>query len=82
MYIVDSGASLHMMGSPSLNDKEKKTIRQSNKIVDIQTANCIVVSDRQTAVYTTKELGPYQLIHLVKDSPSALSLGRLCNDLG
>ena len=30
--IVDSGASLHMMGSSSLKLKEKKTIRQSSKI--------------------------------------------------
>ena len=32
MYIVDSGASLHVMAPSSLNDNEKKTIRQSNNI--------------------------------------------------
>ena len=42
-----------------------------------QTATGIVVSDPQAKVYI-KEFGAYTWIHLVKDSPSVLSLGRLC----
>ena len=49
-YTVDSGASLHMMGISSLNHKERKTIRQSSKILDIQTAKGNVVSDTQAKV--------------------------------
>ena len=70
-----------MMGLSSLSHEEKKTIRRSIKILDIQTANDIVVSVTQAKVYI-KELGAYLCLHLVKASPSVLSLGRLCNELG
>ena len=81
VYKVDSGASLHMMGLSSLNHNEKKTIRRSRTILDIQTASGVVVSDAQAKVYI-KERGAYLWIHLVKDSPSVLLMGRLCNELG
>ena len=73
VYIVDSGSSLHMMGLSYLNHKEKKSIRQSSNILDIQTASGIVVSDTQPKVYI-KELGSYLWIYLVRDSPWVLSL--------
>ena len=57
-----------------------RSIRQSSKILDIQTANGVVVSDTQATVYI-KELGASLWVHLVEDSPSVL-LGRLCNELG
>ena len=81
VYIVDSGASLHMMGLCFLNHKEKKTTRLSSNILDIQTANGIVVSDTQAKIYI-KELDAYLWIHLAKDSSSVLSLGRLCFQFG
>ena len=80
MYTVDIGASLKMMGLSSANHKEKMTIRQSNKILDIPTASGIVVSDTQAKGYI-KELGVHLWVHLVKDSPSLLSLGRPNNEL-
>ena len=49
MYTVDSGASLHMVGLFSLNMR-KKTFRQSSTILDIQTANGILVSNTQAKV--------------------------------
>ena len=70
-YVVDSGASEHRMGLSSVNHTEKKTIRRPSSILDIQTANGIVVSDTQAKVYI-KELGAYLWIHLVKDFPSVL----------
>ena len=69
------------MGLSSLNHKERKTIRLSNTIRDIQTANGIVVSDTEAKVYI-KELGAYLGVHLVKDSPAVLSLGSLCDEHG
>ena len=81
MYKVDSGASLHMMGIPCGNNKEKNTIRRTNIILEIQTANDIVVSDTQAKVYI-KELGAYPWVHSEEESPSLLSLGRHCNELG
>ena len=68
MYMADSDVSLHMMGLSSLNHTEKKTIRLSSKILDIQTANGIVVSVTQVKVYI-KELGAYLWTHYVEESP-------------
>ena len=58
MYIVDSGASSHMMGLSCLNHREKETIRQASKILENQTASGIVVSDTQTRAHIM-ELGAY-----------------------
>ena len=50
-------------------------------MLDIRTGNGIVISDTQAKVHI-KERGAYLWIHLVKDSPSVLLMGRLCNELG
>ena len=69
MYIVDSGASIHMMGSLSLNNKEKNTLRPSSKMLDIQTAIGIVVSDTQVKVDMKEPSALICGVHLVDDSP-------------
>ena len=53
-------------GFSSLNHKKKKIIRHSSKILDIQTANGIVVSHTPAKVHI-EELGACPWIHLVKD---------------
>ena len=55
-YIVDSGASLHLLGISSLTPKEKRTIRMSYVILDIQTANGMTVSELQAQIHI-EELG-------------------------
>ena len=42
---------MHTMRLSSLNNKEKKTIRQSSKILERRTVSDIVVSDTQAKVY-------------------------------
>ena len=73
VYVVDSDASLHMMGPSSLNHDEKEAIRHSSKVLDIQPANGILVSDTQAKV-CTKEVGADLWVSPVKESPSVLSL--------
>ena len=68
------------MWLPSLNKKEQKNVRQSSNILDIQTANGIVVWDTRAKVYI-KEFGAHLWVHLVEDSPSVLLLGRLAMSL-
>ena len=51
----------------------KRRKLKSSTVLDNQIANSSVVSDTQAKVYI-KELGAYLWIHLVKDSPSVLSL--------
>ena len=77
MYIVDSDASLHMMGVTSLTEKEKMTMRESSKIFDIQAANGVAVSVQES----TSKLGAFPWVHLVEDALSVLSSGRPCNEL-
>ena len=60
---VDSGASSHMMVLSSLKCKEKKTIRRSIRILHIQTANGIVVSDTQAKV-CMNELWRLSMCHI------------------
>ena len=72
MHIVDSGASLHMMGLTSPSHNEKKTVKQDSGYSD---PNGIVVSDTQAKVYI-KDHGACLRVHLVEVSPSVLSLGR------
>ena len=67
-----------MMGLLSLNNEDKKTIRQSSEILDTQGANGTVASDTQAEV-CIKELDAYLCVHLAENSPSVLSLGKLCN---
>ena len=66
-------------GISSLNHNEKND--STATILDIQTANDVLVSDMQSKV-SIKELGAFLWIYSVRGSPSVLSLGRLCNELG
>ena len=72
MYIVDRGASLHMMALSSFNNNEKKTIRQSNNILGIQTT-------KGKSGFRHAGTGPYRGVWRLsmdtfgEDSPSVLS---------
>ena len=55
--------------------------RQSRKINGIQTANGVVVSDTLAEVHI-EVLWRFHSVHLADNSPSLLSLGRLCSELG
>ena len=80
MYVVDSGASLHPTEKSYLFPHEKKTIRKTTHDLEIQTANGIVRSVNEAKVFI-QELSTCLNVKLVDDSPSALSLGRLCDEL-
>ena len=58
IHRVDCDASWHMMGLSFLNNKGKKTVRRSRKVLDMYTASDIVVSDTQAKNYI-KELDAY-----------------------
>ena len=80
-YIVDSGASLHMMEEKlSLSSGKEKPVRQTKNHLEVQAANGIV---RPTKDREGLHPGAGHLLYVkpVEDSPSILSLGRLCNEL-
>ena len=68
-----------MMGDKPLSSQERKTIRQTNKPPG-DPRNGKVHSTKRAWVYI-EELGTYLCLKLVEDSPSVLSLGRLCDEL-
>ena len=72
-FVTHSKERMYIVG-------RKKTIRHSDKILEIQSANDIEVSDVEAKV-CIKELGAYLWIHSVKDSPSVQSLGHCAMNL-
>ena len=75
---IDSGASIHMEIS-SLTASENTTERTSECTLR-QTADGLVEAFTKAPVLI-KELGIQLRVYLVEDSPSVLSLGRLCNEV-
>ena len=61
----------------SVSSQERKSVRQTNIHL---TASGIVRSTKEARVYI-QELGTYSYVKFVEDSPSVLSLRRLCGEL-
>ena len=80
-YIIDSGASLHMISESSLLSSEKETIRPMVNPRRIQTANGIIEVNREAYVYV-EDLEIWVWAMLVVDSPAVISLGVLCQEYG
>ena len=79
--IVDKGASLQMMGYPSLTPKEKHTMRNTSKVLVIKTANGVVESNTEAKV-SIQVLLASLYFKLVDDYPCILHLGRCLNKMG
>ena len=81
-YVVDSGASLHIIGWRHTTKSERQTARKTSRIYHIQTASgqiqaeweCkVIIEDLQLSVWAVMTDG---------DTPAILSLGRLCHEEG
>ena len=81
MCMVDSGASLHLMGENSLNAQERTHVRKTIDDLKFQSANGIVHSTKEGKVHI-QELGTYLYVKVVEDSPPAMSWERFCDELG
>jgi hypothetical protein len=80
-FIIDTGASLHCIGTELLTDEERKTIRLLDKPLDLDTASGIVQATHEATVYV-RELGISVTALVMPDSPPLLSVGLLVKDLG
>ena len=79
-YVVDSGASYHIIGISLLSKAERRTIRKADHRVLLQTANGQITTD-QVADVNVEELGLTLAVYVVKEScPPLLSLGKLCKE--
>ena len=81
MFVVDSGASYHLVSKNYLHKKEIKTIRRSLTPVHLSTANGEVIAE-YTALLYVKELGVCVEAYILDDVPPVLSLGKLCDEEG
>ena len=77
-YIVDSGASFHLVNITDLTRQEMKTKRKIRPI-HLQTANGIVTVDHKVRVFV-HTLGIYVWAILHRNTPNLLSQGSLVKD--
>ena len=80
-FVVDSGASMHMISRKYLNSSEVETVRISKSPTTVMTVNGDVQTNEEATVYV-KELDLFLTVKLLEDTPAVLSLGKLCDDHG
>ena len=77
-FVVDSGASMHMISKKDLNSAELEAVTTSRSPTTVITANDEVQTHEEATVYV-KEL---DIFLTMKDAPAVLSLGKLCDEHG
>ena len=80
-FVVDSGASMHMISKKDLSNAEMDTLTKScSPTIDI-TANGEVQTHEEAIVYV-KELDIFLTMKVLDNTPAVLSLGKLCDENG
>ena len=80
-FVVDSGASMHMIRKKDLSDAEMDTLTKSCSPTIVITANGEVQTHEEAIVYV-KELEKFLTMKFLDNTPAVLSLGKLCNENG
>ena len=80
-FVVDSGASMHMISKKDLSDAEMDTLTKSCSPTIVITANGEVQTHEEATVYV-KELGKFLTMKVLENTPAVLSLGKLCDENG
>ena len=80
-FVVDSGASVHMVSKKDLNSAELETMRISRNPTTVMTANG-EVQTREEATVCVKQLDLFVKVVLLEETPAVLSLVKLCEDRG
>ena len=80
-FVVDSGASMHMISRKDLNDAEMDTLTKSRSPTIVITANGEVQTHEEATVYV-RELGIFLTLKVLENTPAVLSLGKLCDENG
>ena len=80
-FVVDSGASMHMVSKEDLNSAELETMRTSRSPTTVMTATGEVQTREEATVYV-KQLDLFFKVMLLEEIPAVLSLGKLCEDHG
>ena len=80
-FVVDSGASMHMISKKDLSDAEMDTLTKSCSPTIVITANGEVQTHEEAIVYV-KELDIFLTLKVLENTPAELSLGKLCDENG
>ena len=80
-FVVDSGASMHMISKKDLIDAEMDTLTKSCSPTIVITANGEVQTHEEAIVYV-KELDIFLTMKVLENTPAVLSLGKLCDENG
>ena len=78
-FVVDSGASMHMISKKDLSEAEMDTLTKSCSPTIVITANGEVQTHEATIVYV-KELDIFLTMKVLENTPAVLSLGKLCDE--
>ena len=80
-FVVDSGASMHMISKKDLNDAEMDTLTKLCSPTIVIIANGEVQAHEEATVYV-KELDIFLTMKVLENTPAVLSLGKLCDENG
>ena len=80
-FVVDSGASVHMISKKDLSDAEMDTLTKSCSPTIVITANGEVQTPEEATVYV-EELDIFSTLKVLEDTQPVLSLGKLCDEHG
>ena len=80
-FVVDSGASMHMISKKDLNSAGLKTLTTSRSPTTVITANGEVQTHEEATVYV-KESDIFLTRKVLEDTPAVLSPGKLCDENG
>ena len=80
-FVVDSGASVHVVSRKDLNSAELETVRVSKNPTTVVKANGEVLTKEEATVYL-REMDFFVMVMLLENTLAVLSLGKLCEDHG
>ena len=81
VFVVDSGASMHMLSKGDLSSDELDTLRRSRNPATKMTANGEVQTNEEAQVFV-HDIGLFLTVQLLDETPAVLSLGKLCSEHG
>ena len=80
-FVVDSGASMHMISKKDLRKAEMDTLTKPCSPTTVITANGEVQTHEEAIVYV-EELDVFLTMKVLENTPAVLSLGKLCGENG
>ena len=80
-FVVESGASMHMISKKDLSDAEMDTLTKSCSPTTVITANGELQTHGEAMVYV-EELDVFLTMKVLENTPALLSLRKLCDENG